>query len=934
MKHYHAASIEKKWQNYWQQHKTFATPTDTKKPKYYVLDMFPYPSGEGLHVGHPLGYIASDIIARYKRSQGYAVLHPIGFDAFGLPAEQYALQTGQHPAVTTQQNRQRYTQQLQQLGLSYDWERVVNTSDPYYYKWTQWMFLKFFNSWYDTALQKARPIVELINIFEKSGNQELTAYHDEEIPCFTAQAWKAMTVAQQQQICLAYRLAFLEETTVNWCPELGTVLANEEVKDGLSERGGFPVIKKKMKQWSLRIKAYAERLLAGLEPLDWPSSTKEMQKNWIGKSVGANVTFAIVSPPVNSPNKNLDQPVLEVFTTRPDTIFGVTYLALAPEHPLAGNIAAPNQQKAVANYIANAVNRSERERLADAAHPTGIATGSYAVHPFTHERIPIWIADYVLVNYGTGAVMGVPAHDSRDYNFAKYFQLPIRQVIEAADITCAAHTAKTGKIINSGFLTGKTIAVAQQLAIDKLVELGKGCEKTCYRLRNAIFSRQRYWGEPFPIYYKDGFPYGLPEEDLPLELPDLASYQPTNDGEPPLGRALDWKSKAGYPLEINTMPSWAGSSWYFFRYMDPQNNNAFVSAEAQKFWQSVDLYIGGSEHTTGHLLYARFWTMCLHDLGYVAVEEPFQKLIHQGMIQYPAYFVYRIKGSQQFVSYHLRNQYETVPMRVASSLVIDDTLQVEAFRNWRSDLSTATFILENGKYICGKEMEKMSKSKHNTVDPAGVIEKYGADALRLYTMFLGPIEQNKPWDTNGIEGVHRFLMKTWRLFYPNDKIALTDDLPSDAMQRAIHRLIKTVQEAIEQFSFNTAVSHLMICVNELTALKCANRSVLTKLLLVLAPFAPHLAEELWQALGYAVSITNVPFPTYDPKYLQSDLFEYPIAINGKVRSKMVLKTAWKQAEEAIIKRQVLQAESIQKWLSGQQVKKVILIPGRMINVVV
>lgn len=921
---YNFQAIERKWQQYWEEQQTYRTDTNPRNPKFYILDMFPYPSGEGLHVGHPLGYIATDIIARYKRSKGYAVLHPMGFDAFGLPAEQYAIQTGQHPTITTAKNIQRYQQQLQQVGLSYDWDRAVTTSDPSYYKWTQWIFIQLFNSWYDTRLQQARPIQDLIAIFEQEGNQQVQASCDKNVSSFTAEQWQAMDNFTQQQHLLAYRLAFLENTVVNWCPELGTVLANEEVKEGLSERGGYPVIRKQMRQWSLRITAYADRLLAGLDDLHWPISSKEMQRNWIGKSVGAEIKFVTAS--------NGQQQAITIFTTRPDTIFGVTFLVLSPEHPLATTICTLAQKASLESYITTAMNRSERDRLATAHQVTGVFTGAYALHPFTQAPIPIWVSDYVLVGYGTGAIMGVPAHDSRDYAFAQQFQLPIIQVIAGGDIRQAAYEGKEGNLINSDFLNGLSIQAATQKVINKLTALQAGTSKVTYRLRNAVFSRQRYWGEPFPIYYQEGLPYTLPAAELPLKLPSLTSYKPTLTGEPPLGNAPNWKTKEGCPLELNTMPGWAGSSWYFLRYMDPHNPQQLVSPAAQAYWQAVDLYVGGAEHITGHLLYARFWTQFLYDLGYINVKEPFQQLIHQGMIQGKSSLVYRIKGTNQFASYNLRQDYETTPMHVAINLVDkNDVLQIEAFKKWRPDLQDATFILEKGQYICGSEVEKMSKSKYNTITPDQVIAQYGADTLRLYTMFLGPIDQAKPWDMHGIEGVFRFLVKVWRLFHPRQETTFTTETPSPATHKIIHQTIKKVSEDIERHSFNTAISNLMICVNELTALQCTNKEILQQLALLLAPFAPHLAEELWQLLGHTSSITQEPFPAYEAAYLQEESYEYPVAVNGKVRAKITFALTIDQQE---IKAAILTHGSIQKWIQGQSIKNIIIVPHKMINIVI
>lgn len=924
MKIYDPQQIEAKWQQCWEDANSYHTGVDSDKGKYYILDMFPYPSGEGLHVGHLVGYIATDIIARYKRSKGYSVLHPMGFDAFGLPAEQYAIQTGQHPAITTANNIQRYQQQLRKLGLSYDWDRAITTTDPQYYRWTQWIFLQLFNSWYDTERQKARPIAELIATFQQQGNQQVTAYCDSVSKRFTAQEWNEMRDVDQQACLLDYRLAFLEDTLVNWCPELGTVLANEEVKDGFSERGGHPVVRKQMKQWSLRITAYADRLLVGLEKIDWPTSTKEMQRNWIGKSTGAEIQFTTTG---------LDtQYAITAFTTRPDTIFGVTFLVLAPEHPLATTLCTPVHLSEVSQYITTVMNRSERERIATAHQATGVFTGAYALHPFTQQPIPIWISDYVLANYGTGAIMGVPAHDSRDHTFATQFQLPITQVIVEPNDGTLPYETKEGLLINSAFVNGLTVPEATQAILDKLVAMQIGLPKTTYRLRNAIFSRQRYWGEPFPIYYKNNLPYALSAAELPISLPSLDSYKPTETGEPPLGRASQWETKDGYPLELNTMPGWAGSSWYFFRYMDPRNSAHFVSPEAQAYWQAVDLYVGGAEHITGHLLYARFWTKFLHDLGYVTIDEPFQQMVHQGMMQSKSSFVYRIKGTQQFVSYHLREQYDTTAMHVATALVDkDNVLQLAAFQNWRPDLQDATFILEEGKYICGSEVEKMSKSKFNAIAPDEVMAQYGADTLRLYTMFLGPIEQAKLWDMHGIAGVHRFLIKIWRLFYPNKESAFSTESPDAATQKIIHQTIKKIEEDINRHSFNTAVSNLMICVNELTALGCRDRQALEKFLVLLAPFAPHLAEELWQeALENPTSILHASFPAYEEAYLQEDTCEYPIAINGKVRAKIVFPLSMDHEQ---LKAAAIAHPDMERWIQGKPIKKIVLVPQKMVNIV-
>ncbi|MEL6412527.1 MAG: leucine--tRNA ligase [Bacteroidota bacterium] len=920
MKHYDFQAIEQKWQQYWAEQQTFCTEETTTKPKFYVLDMFPYPSGAGLHVGHPLGYIASDVVARYKRSQGYNVLHPMGFDAFGLPAEQYAIQTGQHPAQTTAENTQRYREQLQRLGLSFDWNRTICTSDPAYYRWTQWIFLQLFQSWYDRGLQRAFPIQKLIERLSKEGNTTIQAACDEDTPLVTAEAWRQMSEKAQQALLLKYRLAFLEETIVNWCPALGTVLANEEVKDGLSERGGHPVVRQKMRQWSLRITAYADRLLQDLAGLDWPASVKEMQRNWIGKSQGAMVCFQAATT---------DGAVctLEVFTTRPDTLFGVTYLALAPEHPLVQDLTVAEQRTVVEAYVTAAQNRSERERLANVKQVTGVFTGAYTKHPFTGKRLPIWVADYVVAGYGTGAVMGVPAHDGRDYAFAQHCSLPVVQVIEGGDVAREAYEAREGRLMNSDFLDGLTVQEATAQVLQRLEAIGLGSHKTTFRLRNAIFSRQRYWGEPIPIYYREEMPYALAEEALPLELPPIQAYQPTPDGKPPLGHAENWETAVGQPLELNTMPGWAGSSWYFLRYMDPHNGAALVSPTAQAYWQGVDLYIGGAEHATGHLLYARFWMKFLYDLGLVTLQEPFQKLINQGMIQGKSCFVYRIRGTQQFVSYGLRQQYDTVLLHVSVDLVKDGVLDVEGFRQWRPELREATFILEDGQYHCGTEVEKMSKSKHNVVSPDTVIDQYGADTLRLYTLFLGPLEQSKPWDTHGIEGVARFLHKLWRLF----QVPLTADAPPAEAMRVLHKTIKRVQEAIERYAFNTVVSAFMICVNELSALACCHRVVLQDLVVLLAPFAPHVAEELWESLGNAGSVTEVPYPKWEAQYVQEEVIEYPITVNGKVRARIAFAVDVAHEE---MERKVLADESIQKWMQGKRPKKVIIVPKRIVNVVV
>ncbi len=923
MHYYDFKKIEREWQQYWAKHYIFQTKEDPNKPKYYVLDMFPYPSGAGLHVGHLIGYIASDVVARYKRNQGYNVLHPMGFDTFGLPAEQYALQTGQHPAKTTSQNSVRYRTQMQRLGLSFDWDRTVYTSDPAYYRWTQWIFLQLFRNWYDMALQKARPITALVSYLEKEGNTRLKAACDEDTPTITAEEWKQMPDKEQQKLLLKYRLAFLEESLVNWCPALGTVLANEEVKDGVSERGSHPVIRQKMQQWSLRITAYADRLLADLSTLDWPISVKEIQRNWIGKSEGATITFQVDS------SQDLAVSALEVFTTRPDTLFGATYLALAPEHAYVSTLTVPGQQEALAVYIAKNKRQSERERLSGVKDMTGIFTGTYALHPLTNQYLPVWVANYVLAEHGTGVVMGVPAHDRRDHAFARHFGLPIVAVITNESESTTAYETQKGKLINSKFLNGLTVQEATEKILQYLESRHLGQRKTNFRLRNAIFSRQRYWGEPLPVFYKEGLPRSLPETMLPLELPSINTYHATPTGEPPLSRADQWKTPEGYPLEINTMPSWAGSSWYFLRYMDPHNEKSFVSTQAQAYWKAVDLCIGGAEHATGHLLYTRFWTKFLYDLGHITVQEPFQKLINQGMILGQSCFVYRIKGTQQFVSHGLRHRYNTISMHVAADLVNDGVLDIELFRQWRPDLKEATFILENGKYKCGSETEKMSKSKHNIVNPDTLINQYGADTLRLYTLFLGPLEQSKPWDTHGIEGVFRFLNKLWKLFHPAE--GFTTVVPPAAVFKVLHRTIKKVQDAIERYALNTAVSAFMICVKELTTLSCRHQVILQDLAVLLSPFAPHVAEALWQHMGHSASIAYAPWPSWDMKYLQEDLFEYPITVNGKIRTRLSFCV---HASAQTIEQQVLADTTIQQWTKDYAIKRVVVVPQRIVNVVV
>jgi len=932
---YNFNEIEKKWQQYWREHKTFKAFNTSGKPKYYVLDMFPYPSGAGLHVGHPLGYIASDIYTRYKRLQGFNVLHPMGFDAYGLPAEQYAIQTGTHPAETTEKNIARYREQLDQIGFSFDWDREVVTSDPFYYKWTQWTFIQLFKHWYNQATNRAEPLEQLIAAFERQGNTEVKAICDP-VEGFTAADWKAMTEKKQQQILMNYRLAYLSDTWVNWCPALGTVLANDEVKDGFSERGGHPVERKQMKQWSLRISAYAQRLLDGLEKLEWTESLKEVQRNWIGRSEGASVRF-------NLSMKNLDSGLagttIEVFTTRPDTLFGATFMVLAPEHELVGQITAPDRKVQVNDYIALAKNRSERDRMSEVKRITGEFTGAYGINPLTGKEIPIWVADYVLAGYGTGAIMAVPAHDSRDFAFARHFELPIIQVVRKDDEVevdpqqwSESYDAKEGVMINSGFISGMKVTEAIKATIHRIGELGAGYGRVNYRLRDAIFSRQRYWGEPFPIYYKDGMPYPLDISKLPLELPAVDKYLPTETGEPPLARAKDWKTPEGWPLETNTMPGFAGSSGYYLRYMDPWNDKAYFSREANEYWQDIDLYVGGDEHGTGHLIYSRFWNMFLFDLGLVCREEPFKKLINQGKIQGRSSFVYRINGTNTFVSYNLKDNHETSSLHVDIEMVDNDVLDIDTFRQWRSEYKNSKFILEDGKYICGWEIEKMSKSKHNVQSPDDMIAKYGADTLRMYEMFLGPVELSKPWDTKGIEGVFRFLKKYWRLFYDEKgDFSVSADPPTPAELKILHRTILKIREDIERFSFNTAVSNFMICVNDLTDLKCNKRTILEPLNILISSFAPHIAEELWSCLGRTESISFARFPEFNEEFIRENTFNYPVSFNGKLRFQLELPVGItpKEAEAAVI----ASPESV-KWLGGNPPKKVIFVPKKIINVVI
>jgi leucyl-tRNA synthetase len=927
MAEYKFQEIEKKWQQYWKENKTFQAPSVSDKPNYYALDMFPYPSGAGLHVGHPLGYIASDIISRYKRLKGFNVLHPMGFDSFGLPAEQYAVQTGQHPAITTEKNIARYKEQLDNIGFSFDWEREERTSDPSYYKWTQWIFIQLFNSWYNKDTDKAEKIDELIAVFSKEGNTNINASCDEETPDFTAEEWNAYSEKEQRQLLLDYRLAFMSETMVNWCPELGTVLANDEIVNGVSERGGFPVEQKEMMQWSLRISAYANRLLEGLDDLDWNESLKEMQRNWIGKSKGCSLSFDVIDHDFQ----------LEVFTTRIDTSFGVTYVTLAPEHELVDTLTTANQKEAVAAYVEETKNRSERDRMTDVKTVSGVFTGSYAINPFTGKQIPIWIGDYVLASYGTGVVMAVPSSDVRDYKFASFFDLPIVQVQEGpkTDISQDDFYDKAGTMINSDFLNGLTVPQAIEKAIEFIEEKGVGKAKINFRMRDAIFSRQRYWGEPIPVYFKEGVPYTIEESDLPLTLPAIDDYKPTATGEPPLGRAKDWKyEKDGdkYPYELSTMPGWAGSSWYYFRYMDANNNDEFVSKDAQAYWENVDLYLGGAEHATGHLLYSRFWNKFLFDLGLVNTQEAFKKLVNQGMIQGRSNFVYRINGTNQFVSKGLKKEYKTDKIHVDVNIVVNDTLDTEAFKKWLPEYVTAEFILEDGKYLCGSEVEKMSKSKYNVVNPDDIIARYGADTLRLYEMFLGPLEQFKPWNTNGIDGVLKFLKKLWRLFYNKDgELLLTNDKATPHEQKALHATIKKIGEDIERLSLNTSVSNFMICVNELTALKCHKKEILEQFVVLLAPYAPHISEELWEILGKRSTISYASFPKFDESHLKESDFSYPVMVNGKMRTKITLPADMgkDQIQEAAMK-----DETVLKWLEGKTPKKVIIVPKKIINLVV
>lgn len=942
---YNFREIEQKWQKRWVENKTYQVKEDTTKKKFYVLNMFPYPSGAGLHVGHPLGYIASDIYARYKRLQGYNVLNPMGYDAYGLPAEQYAIQTGQHPAITTEANINRYREQLDKIGFSFDWSREVRTCEAGYYHWTQWAFQQMFESFYCNKTEKACPISRLVAHFEKNGTEGLDVAQSEELN-FSAADWNAMSEKEQQEVLMNYRIAYLGETMVNWCPALGTVLANDEVVDGVSERGGFPVVQKKMRQWCLRVSAYAGRLLEGLERIDWTDSLKETQRNWIGRSEGAEIRFKVKDSDLE----------FTIFTTRADTMFGVTFMVLAPESELVSVLTTPEQKAEVEAYLDRTKKRTERERIAD-RKVSGVFSGSYAVNPFTGESVPVWISDYVLAGYGTGAIMAVPAHDSRDYAFARHFGLPIVPLVEGCDVSEESFDAKEGIVCNSPkagvepycdlTLNGLTIKEAIAATKKYVAEHGLGRVKVNYRLRDAIFSRQRYWGEPFPVYYKDGMPYMIPSECLPLELPEVDKFLPTETGEPPLGNATRWAwdTVAGkvtensridgvtvFPLELNTMPGFAGSSAYYLRYMDPANGNALLSAEAAGYWQDVDLYVGGTEHATGHLIYSRFWNKFLYDLGVSLKDEPFKKLVNQGMIQGRSNFVYRIKDTNTFVSVGLKEKYDTTPIHVDVNIVSNDVLDVEAFKAWRPEYADAEFILEDGKYVCGWAVEKMSKSMFNVVNPDMIVEKYGADTLRMYEMFLGPVEQSKPWDTNGIDGCHRFMKKLWGLFWSKQgELLLSDGEPTREELKSVHKLIKKVTADIENFSYNTSVSAFMICVGELQSLKCGKRAVLENLVILLAPFAPHISEELWELLGHETSVCDAAWPQWNEEYLKEDTVRYTVSFNGKARFTMDFAA---DADRETVSQAVLAAEASQKYMDGKEPKKIIVVPGKIVNIVI
>lgn len=920
---YNHKEIEKKWQLYWKENKTYKVDVNKDKPKYYVLDMFPYPSGAGLHVGHPLGYIASDIYSRYKRLCGFNVLHPMGYDAYGLPAEQYAIQTGQHPEVTTVNNINRYREQLDKIGFCYDWSREIRTCDPDYYKWTQWTFMKMFNSYYDLKENKACCIDKLTEHFEKYGTDGVQAASNENLK-FTAEEWNKMSEKEKSDVLMNYRIAYRGKTMVNWCPKLGTVLANDEVSEGVSIRGGYPVEQKIMNQWCLRVSAYAQRLLEGLDKIDWTDSLKETQKNWIGRSEGAEMKFKVDGKDLN----------LEIFTTRADTVFGVTFMVLAPESEYVEMVVSDDQKENVNKYLEEVKHKTERERLID-KQVTGVFSGSYAVNPLTGKNVPIWISDYVLAGYGTGAIMAVPAHDSRDYAFARKFDLPIIPLIEGCDVSKESFDAKEGKMINSsnGELNLNGLEVKEAIAATKkyIEEKGIGKVKVNYRLRDAIFSRQRYWGEPFPVYYKEGIPYVLDEKELPLKLPEVDKFLPTESGEPPLGRAENWKTKEGYPYELCTMPGFAGSSAYYLRYMDPHNDNALVSKEADEYWRNVDLYIGGTEHATGHLIYSRFWNKFLYDYNLVCEDEPFKKLINQGMIQGRSNFVYRIKDTNTFVSYNLKNQYETTPIHVDVNIVSNDVLDIEKFKAWRPEFENAEFILENDKYVCGWAVEKMSKSMFNVVNPDDIVESYGADTLRLYEMFLGPLEQSKPWDTNGIDGVNRFIKKMWNLFYKGDELIVDGEKASADALKSIHKLIKKVTWDIEHFSYNTSISAFMICVNELTSMKCRSKEVLSDLVVLIAPFAPHIAEELWHALGNETTVCDAKWPIFNEAYLVETTATYAVSFNGKTRFSMQVPADTDRNE---VERLALSNPNAEKWIEGKTPKKVIVVPNKIVNIVI
>ena len=921
---YNYKEIEQRWQKYWKENNTYKTEIDNTRPKYYVLDMFPYPSGAGLHVGHPLGYIASDIFSRYKRLQGFNVLHPMGYDAYGLPAEQYAIQTGQHPEITTVRNINRYREQLDKIGFCYDWDREIRTCDPAYYKWTQWAFIKMFKSYYDNDKQKACPIDYLVASFASNGTNGINAACNEQLS-FSAEEWNGMSSKQQEEILMNYRIAYLGNTMVNWCPKLGTVLANDEVSEGVSIRGGYPVEQKMMRQWCLRVSAYAQRLLDGLDTIDWTESLKETQRNWIGRSEGAEMKFHVSGSDV----------VLEIFTTRADTIFGVTFMVLAPESEYVNSLVTDEMRAEVDKYIDEVKHKTERERLID-KQVSGVFTGSYAINPVTGKEIPIYISDYVLAGYGTGAIMAVPAHDSRDYAFARHFNLPIIPLIEGADVSEESFDAKEGKMINSSNdklqLNGLEVKEAIAKTKEYIKASGIGCVKVNYRLRDAIFSRQRYWGEPFPVYYdEDNMPHVLNEDELPLLLPEVDKFLPTETGEPPLGRAKNWKTKDGHPLELCTMPGFAGSSAYYLRYMDSHNNNALVSKEANEYWRNVDLYVGGTEHATGHLIYSRFWNKFLYDYGYVCEPEPFKKLINQGMIQGRSNFVYRIKDTNKFVSFNLRKDYDVTPIHVDVNIVENDILDLDKFKAWRPEFNNAEFILENGKYVCGYGIEKMSKSMFNVVNPDDIVEKYGADTLRLYEMFLGPIEQSKPWDTNGIDGVNRFLKKLWCLFYKGDNFLLTDDEPTAEALKSLHKLIKKVTFDIEHFSYNTSVSAFMICVNELNAMKCTSKAIYSDLVVLLAPFAPHISEELWHLLGNDTTVCDAKWPEWNEKYLEESVVKYAVSFNGKTRFSIEVPAGTSKED---VEKAALSNSMAEKWVAGKTPKKIIVVPNKIVNIVI